>query len=388
MDSRLHSDIAEILTRENERFQLVKLGFIKRIEDDISFYAERFPRKEGESFSEWKHRTLKEYYREKGFGRFCRENINNPLFEHLVHSIMKRAADKAFRSSERSQTDYYLAPDGDTVSYLIPQSLFDELYATSFSNIVAFSNSRELNDFCNEIVKENMPTDENRIIRGMKNNDQSYWGKFFTKLKPITSAFCYQMSGVYGENNVHDIWSDTCVIVNRALVDGKMTEPVDAKAIISYSVGILKNKNREISRKRVTAPEDIDAIQYRLTAEDEEKFFNNPVTVPENFMSHSDNLSNYIDLTDKDSVNGYFIVILYNKEHPLHNILTKGLEDKVEKMFEHYIDGLSYEEIVEKHMGKKSGKELVKQCAQLRQEIKRLKGKLLERYDKILQDSR
>ncbi len=388
MDSRLHSDISEILTRENERFHLVKLGFIRRIEDDISYYAEHFPPKDGESFAEWKHRTLKEYYREKGFGRFCRENINNPLFEQLVHSIMKRAADKAFRSSERSQTDYYLAPDGDTVSYLVPQRLFDELYATNFSNILAFGNSGELNDFCNGIIKENMPTDESRIISSMKDNDQSYWGKFFTKLKPIASAFCYQMSGVYGENNIHDIWSDTCVIVNRALVDGKMSEPVDAKAIISYSVGILKNKNREISRKRATAPEDIDALQYRLTAEDEEKFFNNPVTVPGNFMSHSGNLSNYIDLTDKDSVNGYFIVILYNKEHPLHHILTKGLEDKVEKMFEHYIDGLSYEEIVEKHMGKKSGKELVKQCAQLRQEIKRLKGKLLERYDKILQDSR
>lgn len=388
MKDRLHSDITEILTKENERFHLVKLGFIEKLEDDINLYGKLFPKNGEESFADWKRRTLKEYYRERGFGRFCRDNINNPLFEQLIHNMMKGSAEKIFKSSERSLTDYYLAPDGDTVSYLIPKSLFDELYALNFTNIHTFGNPRELNDFCQLIVKDNLPTEEERIIEGMRRNDQAYWGKFFSKLKPITSAFCYQMSGVYGENNIHDIWSDTCIVVNRALVEGKMSEPVNAKAVISYSVGILKNKNREISRKRATAPEDIDALQYKLTSEDEERFFNNPVTIPENFSSHSGKLSNYIDLTDQDAVRGYFVVILYNKEHPLHQSLVKGLEDKVDKMFEHYIDGLSYEEIVEKHWGKKTGKDLAKHCAQLRQEIKRLKDKLLERYDTILEESR
>ena len=96
-------------------------------------------------------------------------------------------------------------------------------------------------------------------------------------------------------------------------------------------------------------------------------------------------MCNYIDYNDKDSVQGYFIVILYNKEHPLHDALVKGYEDKVDKLFEHYIDGLSYEEMVARHCGITDSRKAAKECARLRQEIKRLKKSLLDRFDKMLE---
>ena len=57
-------------------------------------------------------------------------------------------------------------------------------------------------------------------------------------------------------------------------------------------------------------------------------------------------------------------------------------------MFEHYIDGLSYEEIVARHFGDMEGKELVKECARVRQEIKRLKTSLYDRYRKMIEKYR
>lgn len=380
--------IRELLTKENERFHLVRLGFIKNIEKETSFYASAFPKAEDEDYAGWKHRTLKEYYRSKGFGRFCRSNINNPVFERMILTLMKSHADSLFRNEERTQTDKYLAPDMETVSYLLPEKLFQEIYGLNFCNIQAFGNSWELNDFCRQVAKNHFPMEEPRIIGELKENETAYWEKFYKKLKPIASAYCYQMSGTSGDNNTHDIWSDTCVTVNRAVVDGRMKEPIDAKAIISYAVGILKNKNREINRKRANTPADIDTLQYKLSAEDENNFFNNPITSPENFTSQSFKISNIIDISDKDMVRKYFVVILYNKEHPLHDKLIKGLEDKVERMFDHYIDGLSYEDIVEKHWGKKTGNELNRHCAQLRQEIKRLKEKLLENYYNLIEEEK
>ena len=388
MGRSIEKDALELLTKENERYRLERLGLFRSVREEAAALASEYPPLEGESFFDWKTRCLREFYRKKGFSAFCRDNVRNPQFEAVTASILKLHLRRLFESSERTETDRYLAPDSDTLSYALEPEHFQELYTLNFSRMPSFGNTRELESFCRGLAADNFPVDEPRIIDGMKGNKGFYWEKFYLKLKPITAAFCYQMSGLAGDNNIHDIWSDTCISVNRAVVERRLKEPVDSKAVISYSVGVLKNKNKEIARSRAKAPTDIDLIQYKLTAEDEEKYFNNPVTKPENFPSHAGNLSSYIDFSDKDSVQGYFVVILYNKEHPLHDELVKGYEDKVQRMFEHYIDGLSYEEIVARHFGDMKGKELVKECARVRQEIKRLKTSLYDRYRRMIEKYR
>ena len=79
-------------------------------------------------------------------------------------------------------------------------------------------------------------------------------------------------------------------------------------------------------------------------------------------------------------------MILYNKEHPLHKELISGLEDKIEKLFLHYIDELPYEQIVTRYYGEQKGLDLIRRTAQVRQEIKRVKETLLKRYYKLLKE--
>ena len=388
MKRRPEKDALELLTKENERYNLIRIGFFQNIGEEAGLLASRFPPADGESFSQWKNRCLKEYYRLKGFSIFCRDHLDTPEFEKVISSLIKVHLRRLFSASERTETDRYLAHDSDTVSYAMPHDMFQELYTIYFSAMPSFGNTSEMDSFCGNIASERFPVEESRIIGRMQENDSFYWEKFYAKLRPITDAFCYQMSGMSGENNTHDIWSDTCICVNRAVVERRLKEPVDSKAIISYSVGVLKNKNKEVARSKSRTPVDVDSLQYRLTAEDEERYFNNPVTDPENFPSQIPSLRNYVDYSDKNSVQGYFIVILYNKEHPLHDMLVKGYEDKVERMFEHYIDGLSYEEIAARHFGAVGEKKIMKECARLRQETKRLKKSLLERFYKMLEQYR
>ena len=388
MDPRLKKDSLELLTKEDERYRLQRLGFFHNVREEAELLASRFPPKEDETFAQWKNRCLREYYRHKGFSTFCRDNIYNPMFETLVSSLINAHIQKAFNSSPRTDTDRFLAPDSDTVSYAMPQTLFQELYTIYFSATPSFGNTSELDRFCGNIAEDRFPVDEARIIGCMQENDSFYWGKFYTKLRSITDAFSYQMSGLSGSDSTHDLWSDTCLCVNRAVVDRRLKEPVDARAVISYSVGTIKNKNKELLRNKAKAPVDVDSLQYKLSVEEEDRYFNNPVTKPENFPSQIPRLSNYIDYTDKDSIQGYFIVILYNKEHPLHDELVKGYEDKIERMFEHYIDGLSYEEIVARHSAAAGEKETAKECARLRQETKRLKKNLLDRFHEMMEKYR
>lgn len=381
--------ITEVLTKENERYRLMRLGLFPDITKECKLAAMLMDSaQEEEDFAVWKSKVLREYYRAKGFSAFCKEHISDPEFESMVLSVLRRQLEITRRKSPRTETDNYLAADNDTVSYALPKEIFHDIYSFSFPGFPAIGNTFELEDICSGMVREHFPLPEERIIGHMKENHSFFWEKFYQKLKHITSSICYQMSGVYGENNIHDIWSDTCLSVNSAVTGGKMKHDVDARAIISYAVGTLKNKNRELGRQKKRQGADLDSLQYKLTAEDENNYFDNPVTIPENFVSHSLHLSTYVDYEDEDSKRGYFIVMLYNKEHPLHDILVKGLEDKVDRLMEHYIDGLSYEDMAVKYFGEKSGKELVTICAKLRQETKRVKEKLYSRYLTILKDYR
>lgn len=386
--NQLEKDTREFLTKDNERYNLERMGFFSDIRKEARLLASKFPPEEGESFSKWKSRCLREYYRLKGFSIFCREHMENPVFESTVKALTGSHLKNLAETSERTDADRFLAPDNDTVSYAMPAWLFQELFTFCFSSMPSFGNPSELDTFCRRMAADNFPVEEPRIIGCMQDNSQFYWEKFYRKLRPITDALCYQMSGVTGENNTHDIWSDTCISTNRAVVERKLKEPVNAKAIISYSVGTLKNKNRELARNKARTAVDVDSIQYRLTDEDDKLYFNNPVTDPKNFPSQISSLDSYIDFTDRDSVQGYFIVVLYNREHPLHDTLVKGYEDKIERMFEHYIDGLSYEEIVTRHYGITDPKSVAKECTRLRQEMKRLKKSLTDRFDDMLKEYR
>ncbi len=389
MSSFGEKHIIEVLTKENERYRLSRLGFFSDIEKECEFISILTASQDEEcDFSIWKSKILREYYRAKGFAAFCKIHISDPEFENMILRLLRQLLEIKRRNSVRTETDIYLAPENGSMSYSLPREIFNEIYPFRFPHSSAIGNTFELDNICSEIICEHFPLQETRIIDEMKNNNGFFWEKFYIKLKSITASLCYQMSGIYGEQNIHDTWSDTCLTVNQAVIANKIKSGITAKSIISYAIGILKNKNREIGRLRKHSGIELESIQYKLTNEDENTYFNNPVSTPENFPSHSIHLSTYIDYEDEDSKRGYFIVILYNKEHPLHDVLTKGLEDKVERLIKHYVDGVSYEDMAVKLFGEKSEKELVTICAKLRQETRRLKDKLYNRYQNILKEYR
>ena len=94
MDPRLKKDSLELLTKEDERYRLQRLGFFHNVREEAELLASRFPPKEDETFAQWKNRCLREYYRHKGFSTFCRDNIYNPMFETLVSSLINAHIDK------------------------------------------------------------------------------------------------------------------------------------------------------------------------------------------------------------------------------------------------------------------------------------------------------
>ncbi len=81
MGRSIEKDALELLTKENERYRLERLGLFRSVREEAAALASEYPPLEGESFFDWKTRCLREFYREKGFSAFCRDNVRNPQFE-------------------------------------------------------------------------------------------------------------------------------------------------------------------------------------------------------------------------------------------------------------------------------------------------------------------
>ncbi len=379
------SNIREFIIKEDERYRLTKLGFFSDLEEEVTFIAENFPVKGKESFYEWKTRILDDFYRRKDFNGFCKENRGNEFFERGVKSLLTADLYEMFLSNEKSETDRYLALEGETISYSLSPTLFQTIYGEHFSVSVSWDTSKLLDKYCKEVLRSRFPLPAEYVIEELKGNNNFYWERVFTRLKPLTAGFSYQISGSASRDSVLDLWSDTCYILNQAVVGGKLKQPTLVQDIISYAVGIIKNKNKELLRGRKRAPQtDLDSITYKLTADDEKRFFDDPATIPANFPSQEEKLTNYIDLADEESVRNYMIVVLYNEEHPLHKKLVEGLEEKVKLLFEHYLDDLSYEEMVTKRYGEVDEKDMVRHAARFRQDVKRIKERLINRFEVII----
>ncbi len=389
MDQSFKRYIKELLLKEDERYRLIQLGFFSDIDTEVDFICKYFQIKEGEGYPEWKSRILREYYRTKGFSLFCRNHIDDIHFEKVVKSLMGESLYDLFKSAPLSDTDKYLALSGDTLTFSLSDEMFDLLYYSRFSNISFFGSTKDLKSFCGEVVADAYPLGEPYIVDELKKNVNFYWSKVYLKLRPMVAGFSYKISGTIDEGRLHDMWSDACCTLNTAVVQDKLEHPTTAKAIISYAAGIIKNKNKELLRARKKQNVDIDAVSYNMAAEDDKNVFDDTSLVFSENPSQSDKICNYIDVNDSESVRSFMVVVLYNQSHPLHNRLVDGYQDKVKILFEHYLDNLSYEELVNKYFGTMTPSEMKRSSAKMRQDVKRLKERLVVKFnDMIKEESR
>lgn len=112
MTGSIERNTLELLTKENERYRLERTGFLRNIREEAAFIAEKFPPLPDEDFPHWKSRCLREYYRTKGFGNFCRNSVRNPEFETAVGSLIRLHLRKSSK-----------APSGQTPTGTLPLTM-------------------------------------------------------------------------------------------------------------------------------------------------------------------------------------------------------------------------------------------------------------------------
>ena len=57
MGRSIEKDALELLTKENERYRLERLGLFRSVREEAAALASEYPPMEGESFFDWKTRN-------------------------------------------------------------------------------------------------------------------------------------------------------------------------------------------------------------------------------------------------------------------------------------------------------------------------------------------
>lgn len=359
-----------ILEKENERYKLIHLNFFSNLEAEAVFIEENF-NASILGFAAWKEVVLAKYYKARDFKSFVKKNKETSLFKSVIKNIFNTELHSMCKLGVRTETDYYLSIHSDSLSYALQNKMFNDLYLEYFvSGEPNAETAEELYKYCQKIIARLFPLSEQFIITQLVNNDEFFWNKIYKKMKYLVNV----LNNNYLPSEMStrdDIWSESCCILNNALRSGKITQPISCGVLFGYAIGIVRNKNKELLR---IASKNIcnicDDIEKYIMAENKSQ--------------------NYIDLQYIDGMDDEFdflAQILYNENHPQHKEFIAGLEDKVDILFAHYLNKMTYEEIVKERRGNRilNEKELRTESAKLRKDVSRLKKVLKERFH-ILQN--
>ena len=108
--------------------------------------------------------------------------------------------------------------------------------------------------------------------------------------------------------------------------------------------------------------------------------------VPDSMIEKQEDMLYDVNPDNPYEMAKFLSFILYHREHPLHQKIVEGEEERVELLMDVAIEGLSYDQVIErryrgKHLPASEHKKL---NARLRQDYVRIKKKLITRLEEII----
>ena len=393
MDRNLVTLITESFQKEIEHYQLDKIGFIQNRHTETDYLIRHIIHEaevpkvtDVESYRQCRLIIFSHYYQKKGFVTFVSSHIQQASFSKMVYKLLNSLLAQRFARSPETDNDHFLAPSGKTVSWLLCEEEFQKLYSQHFHGNLQIENTEKLYLYCQHILVQTFPLSTADILTCLANDYKAFWENVCLRLKNLTESVTKTAIQPYRYDAIHDIWTETCYELKKAIQNGNLPLTADAQGVYAYTRGIIRNKIRGFFRTQKKGDwlvmKDWDQELSLLNSEEDCYEIKDTSTMKE-----------FMDLTDIDSEDEYEVrkalaYALYNQDHPNHKQLTEGLEDKIEILVTHYVKKLSYEEIAFEKFGEQSPEELKRETDKLRQDVSRVKTKIKERFKKFLNSNK
>lgn len=391
MGKEVREILTEILKKEKERYKLDKIGFFRDIPTEADYILSHvdcgnFTMENVEAYSSWRESVLRAFYADKHFSSFIRSHTGEAAFQKMIRELFLSILEYRFTHEQRTEIDRCLAPAGKTLAYLLNEEAYETLYQNYFHSSLRIDSTLELNRYCFGILRERFPLTMEEVIRYLKQDDKKGWENLCARLKTLTESVTKSVIGSYRDDAIHDMWTETCFELRKAILNEKLQGNVEPCGLISYAAGIIRNKIREFFRKQKKEPYlFIEDWERDLSFKDSQWYCHE--------FKEDSVMKDFLDLKDIDIDDDYefrmaLSCVLYDREHPYHRQLIQGLEDKVDILLAHYVRNQSYEEIAFEKYGPLPEKEMKKKTDKLRQDVSRVKIKIKERFKEILAANR
>lgn len=379
--------LTEAFTKDIERYELDKIGFITNKQKETDILLRYIPRTfvsftNVESYRQWYTGILQTYYQKKNFSGFVQNALQVPAFRKMVFRLMSGILKKRYECEATTETDSFLAYPGKTLSYLLCYEDFITIYTEHFTNSKSFETPASLNQYCTNLLSRLFPLSNEQILQALAQDKHIYWESICYRLKTLTESVTKTSIMTYKSDTIHDIWTETCLELKKAIKSGRIPSTADARSVLAYAAGIIKNKIKAFFRKQKNDP-------YFLVEnwEQELSLKNSPEFSYE--FKEIFNMQDFFDLGDINSEDEYEVrkalsYALYYQDNPIHKQLTEGLEDKIEILIAHYVRKQSYEDIAQEKFGNLPPEQHKKEIDKLRQDVSRVKIKIKERFKKIM----
>lgn len=375
----------ELILKEEEKHRLGYIGVITNLQDTIGKSFRMFQTFKVSPVSNRNFCLDLFYEKVLHYGEFiAKEKWNNTKLKLHLQNITK-AILKDWQDIQPALLDKELkTPSNLSIAYHLSPTVYGYIYTDFCQEEKLFPNPPKVNDFFKDKAKCLYPLSLKQYVAWLKKEDDSFWNITCIYIKHIVKivANCVlaRADNVNNKDLVEDhSWTDTYEILKK-----KLTAKGDDIPIFTSGTD-FRNYVIRIGKYRIL---NLDK-KYSLNEVHPEDF--NSVYEAETVETATEEPSSYIKELDIDVTNPYEIayavsIILLNKHHPLHTLLVKGIEEKVDILITKVISGLTYKEIVEEMYGTGlSEKDFQAAVVKARKDYERVRKELVKRFTSLIE---
>lgn len=395
----------EIIQKEVEKHQLVVIGAISDLcaikEETLASFDTQKP------FSPLIKTAFLNYFYKKilSYGQFIsKEKKTNEQLKRYCRRAVTNGLNQ-MRNEQPALLDQEMKTGSLTIAYHLSDALFLQFYQLFCQSSAIHETPAEVCSFFRKTAEKEYPIQLETFVRFLEKDDTSFWEvtcRYIQDLSTIVGSFALQKLDrpMYHDIIADNTWSDTYEIMRRRLVNQTGTVPVfqSGKDFRNYIIKtchfLISNLHKRHTGKESSIEEYMllngqdnkeDAGEaedtYILATIAPDEIDEAPVEVE--MIEHIKELE--IDVDNPYEVAYAVSIILLNTSHPLHQLLTEGIEDKVTILIEKTVNGMSYNDIVLELYGDSMGKEaFLRAVAKARKDYERVRKTLTERLIGII----
>ena len=353
-------NVIEIIKKEEERHQLVRLGMIPSMQDVIDMLHARC---QHTALHDWDKNSILRYF----YGTvvqysafIAREKTTNKTLKRVM---FRKSSDLllSFRKSETALIDREMKTGSQlTIAFHISDLIYELVYASFCRTPQTFENPNETCSFFSHELKRHYPLYIYKYVELLEQGDNSLWEVTCLYLQQLSYYVVSQYSGTFDTIGYLDIirdetWSKAYEVLRRRIVEKEGNVPSfgSGKDFRNYMIKtchyLAENLHKKYAKKEYALDDLLAGFQSdgeeEFTAEDDSLLFD--IEAP----AETEYIENDLQVLEIDIENPYEVaytvsIILLNKEHALHRPLVHGMEDKVELLINKAVHDMSYRDIV------------------------------------------